>query len=140
MFRTPPFDRTRPRVAARVRTTAGHRRTRHVLRIAAHGTVIVLLLSVPTAALADASGPIHLLAANSLPTVVNNLRNWLMGILAAVATLFLVLAGVYWATAGGDTAQVEKAKSALKNALIGYGLAVLAPVLLQVVKGIVGNP
>jgi Type IV secretion system pilin len=62
-----------------------------------------------------------------------------MGILAAVATLFLVLAGVYWATAGGDPAQVDKAKGTLKNALVGYGLAVLAPILLQVVKGIVGG-
>ena len=53
--------------------------------------------------------------------------------------MFLVLAGVYWATAGGDPAQVDKAKGALKNALVGYGLAVLAPVLLQVVKGIVGG-
>jgi hypothetical protein len=62
-----------------------------------------------------------------------------MGILAALATLFLVLAGVYWATAGGDPSQVDKAKGALKNALVGYGLAVLAPVLLSVVKGIVGG-
>jgi Type IV secretion system pilin len=62
-----------------------------------------------------------------------------MGILAAIATLFLVLAGVYWATAGGDPAQVERAKGALKNALVGYGLAVLAPILLQVVQGIVGG-
>ncbi|MFB6393572.1 pilin [Polymorphospora lycopeni] len=79
------------------------------------------------------------LAANSLPVVIGNLRNWIMGILAAVATLFLVLAGVYWATAGGDPAQVERAKLALRNALIGYGLAVLAPILLQVVQGIVGG-
>ena len=64
-----------------------------------------------------------------------------LGMLAvpAVATLFLVLAGVYWATAGGDPVQVDKAKGALKNALIGYGLAVLAPVLLRVVQGIVGG-
>ena len=79
------------------------------------------------------------LAANDLPTVIANLQGWVMGILAAVATLFLVLAGVYYATAGGDPAQVDKAKGAFKNALIGYGLAVLAPVLLQVVKGIVGG-
>ena len=62
-----------------------------------------------------------------------------MGILAAVASLFLVLAGVYWATAGGDPAQVDRAKQALRNALVGYGLAVLAPILLEVVQGIVGG-
>ena len=96
------------------------------------------MLSVPAAAYADTGAPVFL-AVNDLPTVVANLQAWIMGILAALATLFLVLAGVYWATAGGDPAQVDKAKSALKNALVGYGLAVLAPILLQVVRGIVGG-
>ena len=99
---------------------------------------VVLVLSAPAAAFADTTDPV-VLAANSLPQVINNLRIFLMGILAAVATLFLVVAGVYWATAGGDPAQIDKAKSALRNALVGYGLAVLAPVLLQVVQGIVGG-
>jgi hypothetical protein len=78
-------------------------------------------------------------AAKSLPEVIAGLQGWLLGILAAVATLYLVLAGVYRATAGGDPAQVDKARDALKNALIGYALAALAPVLLQVVQGIVGG-
>jgi hypothetical protein len=38
-----------------------------------------------------------------------------------------MLAGLYYATAGGDPAQVDKAKGAFKNALVGYGLAVLSP-------------
>jgi hypothetical protein len=83
--------------------------------------------------------PSLLLALKSLPEVITGIRNWVIGILASIATLFLVLAGVYWATAGGDPAQVDKAKGALRNALIGYGLAILAPVLLQVVQGIVGG-
>jgi hypothetical protein len=111
---------------------------RAVRYAAAHVAIIALMLSVPAAAFADPSGPVYL-AANDLPTVISNLQTWVMGMLAAVATLFLVLAGVYYATAGGDPQQVDKAKGAFKNALIGYGLAVLAPVLLQVVKGIVGG-
>jgi hypothetical protein len=107
-------------------------------RVLAHTATVLLMLSVPAAAYAEGGGTV-VLAANSLPQVIANLQAWIMGILAAVATLFLVLAGVYWATAGGDPAQVDKAKAALKNALIGYGLAVLAPILLQVVKGIVGG-
>jgi hypothetical protein len=99
---------------------------------------VALIVSVPTAALADPGTRVYL-AANSLPVVIANIQTWIMGILAAVATLFLVLAGVYYATAGGDPAQVDKAKGALKNALVGYGLAVLAPILLEVVKGIVGG-
>jgi hypothetical protein len=112
--------------------------TRSFTAAALHVATVVLVMSAPTAAFADSTGPVDL-AVNTLPQVIANLQAWLMGILAAVATLFLVLAGVYYATAGGDPAQVDKAKGALKNALIGYGLAVLAPVLLQVVKGIVGG-
>jgi hypothetical protein len=111
---------------------------RRTVRIGAHLATVALMLSVPAAAYADTGEPV-ILAAKELPAVIASLQTWVMGILAAVATLFLVLAGVYWATAGGDPAQVDKAKGALKNALVGYGLAVLAPVLLQVVKGIVGG-
>jgi type IV secretion system pilin len=125
------------RIHARLRALTHHTTTRRA-RLVAHLATIALILSVPDTAFADPTGPVYL-AANTLPQVIANLQSWIMGILAAVATLFLVLAGVYWATAGGDPAQVDKAKGALRNALIGYGLAVLAPVLLQVVKGIVGG-
>ena len=131
---TVPTTATRTSRTALTRPTAARRGA----RVAAHLGTVVLMLSIPTAAFADSSGPVYL-AANDLPTVIGNLQTWIMGILAAVATLFLVLAGVYYATAGGDPQQVDKAKGAFKNALIGYGLAVLAPVLLQVVKGIVGG-
>jgi predicted ATPase len=111
--------------------------TRRAVRNAAPFGAAALILLIPAAAHADPGTAT--VAANSLPQVVANLQTWIMGILAAVATLFLVLAGVYWATAGGDPAQVDKAKGALRNALVGYGLAVLAPILLQVVRGIVGG-
>lgn len=110
-----------------------------IITAAAAGACILLNLAVPATALAD-PGQAVVLAANNLPTVITNLRNWIMGILAAIATLFLVLAGVYWATAGGDPSQVDKAKSAFRNALIGYGMAVLAPIFLQILQGIVGPP
>jgi len=108
-----------------------------IIMLALAVTTGVLVVWEPAAAFATA--PAAVVAAKSLPVVIAGLQAWVMGILAAVATLYLVLAGVYYATAGGDPSQVEKAKAALKNALVGYGLAVLAPVLLSVVKGIVGG-
>ena len=120
-----------------IRTTIRRLRWR---AIAVHAATTVLMLSVPAAAYADPGArTVTVLAVKTLPEVIGGLQGWLMGILAAVATLFLVLGGVLWATAGGDPAAVERAKSALRNALIGYGLAVLAPTLLAVVKGIVGG-
>ncbi len=131
------FRNLNTRLRARLRALTRQRLTHCTARAAAHTATVALIVSVPAAAFADTGAPV--VAANSLPQVIANLQAWLMGILAAVATLFLVLGGVCWATAGGDPAQVDKAKGALKNALVGYGLAVLAPVLLQVVQGIVGG-
>ena len=78
-------------------------------------------------------------AANSLPVIVSNITKWIIGLLLGVATLFLTIGGLRYLAAGGDPAEVEKAKSALKSALIGYALAILAPVLLAVVKGWIGG-
>jgi hypothetical protein len=127
-----------PRARLRAPNTRSTAFVRRAGRVAVPLGAAALILFTPTAANADVDATVTL-AANTLPQVIANIRTFIMGILVAVATLFLVLAGVYWATAGGDPAQVDKAKSALKNALVGYGLAVLAPILLQVVRGIVGG-
>lgn len=79
-----------------------------------------------------------LLAVKTLPEVIDGLKSWIMGILAAVATLFLVIGGLRYMTAAGDPAAVEQAKGSFKAALTGYALAVLAPVVLQVLQGILG--
>ncbi|MFI0453135.1 pilin [Actinomadura sp. 6N118] len=72
-------------------------------------------------------------------TVLANLTNVIVGLLSALATLFLTIGGVMWLTAGGNPEQLTKAKNALKNAAIGYGIAVLAPVLLALLKKVVGQ-
>ena len=74
----------------------------------------------------------------SLEQVINNLRFWIMGIIAAIATLFLVIGGLRYITAGGDPSQIEQAKGNLKSALLGYALAVLAPILLTILQSILG--
>jgi Type IV secretion system pilin len=85
-----------------------------------------------------AAGP-QILAVDSIPQVISNLTAWIVGILAGVATLFLTLGGVRYLMAGGDPAEVERAKTALRSAAIGYGLAVLAPVIVGVLKSLVGG-
>ncbi|MCX5420886.1 hypothetical protein [Streptomyces sp. NBC_00078] len=80
----------------------------------------------------------HVWAVADIPTVINNLRNWIIGLLAALATLFLTFGGLRYLMAGGDPGEVEAAKRALKAAAIGYSLAILAPVIVTVLQGIVG--
>jgi Type IV secretion system pilin len=79
------------------------------------------------------------LAADSISQVLNNTTLWIVGILAGLATLFLTLGGVRYLMANGDPAEVERAKTALKSAAIGYGLAILAPVIVTVLKSLVGG-
>jgi hypothetical protein len=74
-----------------------------------------------------------------LNTIIGNITTWIVGLLVGVATLFLTIGGLRYLAAGGDPAEVEKAKSALKSALLGYALAVLAPVLLAIVQGWIGG-
>ncbi|SCF00931.1 pilin [Micromonospora tulbaghiae] len=75
----------------------------------------------------------------SIHQVISNITGWIMGIIALVATMFLVIGGLRYMAAGGDPAQVEQAKGNFKSALVGYALAVLAPVILQVLQGILGG-
>jgi Type IV secretion system pilin len=89
--------------------------------------------------IAAAPDPDILAAPKPIKEVIDGLKGWIMGILAAVATLFLVVGGLRYMTAGGDPAQVEQAKGDFKAALAGYALAVLAPVILEVLQGILGG-
>ena len=106
-------------------------------------TATLLAASTATAAAmvapALAAVPMPVAAAHDLPTIIRNLTVWIVGLLAGVATLFLTVGGVRYLMAGGDPAEVERAKSALKSAALGYALAVLAPVLLQILRSIVGG-
>lgn len=77
-------------------------------------------------------------AAATIPQVIDNLRNWIIGLLAGLATLFLTIGGMRYLMAGGDPAEVEAAKRALRAAALGYALALLAPVIVSVLKSIVG--
>ncbi|MFI2664123.1 pilin [Micromonospora carbonacea] len=91
------------------------------------------------AVLSDLAAAGQPLAANSIGQVISNITDWIMGIIALVATMFLVIGGLRYMAAGGDPAQVEQAKGNFKSALIGYALAVLSPVVLQVLQGILGG-
>ncbi|WP_436536250.1 pilin [Actinoplanes sp. HUAS TT8] len=84
------------------------------------------------------SAPHTVLAVYELPQIIANLRTWVIGIAAAIATLFLTVAGIRYMLANGDAAEVERAKTAFRCALIGYAIAVLSPVFLTILKGLIG--
>ena len=81
-----------------------HRQTlcRAVLTVIA--TVVFLTVLFPGSAYA-ASGDIN--------TVLDSIRNWLAGLLAALATLFLTIGGVRYVIAAGNPRMMDEGKAAM---------------------------
>lgn len=97
-------------------------RLRSVVASGLAATVFTIVLAVPV------------FAASDLNTVIDSVRNWVAGLLLAISTLFLTVAGVRYMTAQGNPRSVEEAKAGIKAALIGYGLAALAPELVSILQ------
>ncbi|GAA2324079.1 hypothetical protein GCM10010149_91800 [Nonomuraea roseoviolacea subsp. roseoviolacea] len=133
-----PTGSARPHPSVRRRP-----RRRHLIRALWITAIAVLITGCAVSTvLAETSGsPPTARAAvpSDLNTVFGNLRNWLVGLLAALATLMLTIGGLRYLVAGGDPGEVQKAKAAFKAAALGYGLAVLAPLFVNVLKRVVGG-
>ena len=146
---SPARDRSQPRTSRRWQPATDHsgarvtpgpsdwwcRGAQHQFVVVLALTALVVLLNAPAAHAA----PSQVLAlAGSIDQVLTNIRTWVMGILASLATVFLSLGGVRYVMGGGDPGEIEKAKTAFKSAALGYSLAALAPVVVTVLQGIVG--
>ncbi len=127
--------------------TSGKGRARRVVLapmvVVVLGLAAALTVGAPAALAAPpgvaASRAVRVVAlAGSVDDVLNNIRNWIMGILAGLATVFLTIGGMRYVMAAGDPGEVAKAKIAFKSAATGYALAALAPLVVTVLKGIVG--
>jgi hypothetical protein len=75
----------------------------------------------------------------SIVRILDGIRNALVLILTALAIAALTYAGVRYVIAGGDPAGIEKAKGAARSALIGLALALVAPIIVVIVKSIVST-
>jgi MFS family permease len=101
------------------------------------GQVVVLALLLSASAAYAQPQPQQPQIANDVGTVLDNIRTWIMGILAGLATVFLTIGGVRYVMASGDPGEVEKAKTCFKSAGWGYGLAALAPLVITILAEIV---
>lgn len=120
-------------------TTRPHGRGHHGRRALVVGALVAgSLLTTTAAANAADAGVVVLAQAESVEQVLENVRGWVVGILALLATVFLTIGGVRYILGSGDPGEIEKAKVAFRSACVGYALAVLAPLVVTVLQGIVG--
>jgi amino acid permease len=77
--------------------------------------------------------------AKDVNEVITGVQQWVAGILAALATLFFSIGCIRYLLAAGNRREMERGKEAMKTAIFGYALAALAPIIIGVLRNIVGT-
>lgn len=108
-----------------------------VRRPLAIGTVLPLRLLLVASLLLLWTTPAYA-AGGDINTVIDSIRAWVAGLLAGLATLFLTIGGLRYLIAGGNPRAMEQGKAAIRSALIGYALAALAPLLVDILRRVIG--
>ncbi|MGH8877261.1 MAG: pilin, partial [Stackebrandtia sp.] len=106
----------------------------------ARAGIVALLAAVLIATCvlpATASETVFTAEGKELEKVLDRLRDWIMGIAGAITVLMLTVAGLRYLLGGGDPGETERAKTCLKAAAVGFAIVVLAPVLMEILSGIV---
>lgn len=93
------------------------------------GTVVVLMVALASPAE----------AVSDINTVIDSIRLWLAGLLVGLATLFLTVGGVRYLAANGNPRAAEEGKAAIRSALIGYAIAALSPLLVDILRRVLGT-
>lgn len=103
---------------------------------------LVSLLAIPVVSLAAEQVNIPTEAEtfqdiSGLIDKINDIGNWIFTGLLAIAAIFLVVAGYFFITAGGNPENITKARQMLINALIGVAIGLAARGLIAVITGII---
>lgn len=77
---------------------------------------------------------------NDLSTLITKITDFVLAVIGSLATLVFIYAGILYLTSAGNPAQVEKAKSAVKYAVIGIVVALLGKGLIEVIQSVITPP
>ena len=64
--------------------------------------------------------------AGGIGSVINGISLWLLGVSGFIAGLMIVINGIKLMTAGGDGNKIKEAISGIRDAILGFLLALLA--------------
>lgn len=93
------------------------------------GTTALLILA--------SAGPAVAAPPASLDEVISRITTWIVRLAFGLAILFITYGAVRLLTAGGDPVAAEKGKAAIRGAALGFGLALLAPLIVGVLASFV---
>ena len=81
------------------------------------------------------AGPMS--TAPPLSSLVENVANFVTSLIAVIAILVIVVAGIMYMMSGGDTARVQVAKKALIGGITGLVIALLALTIVHTISNFV---
>lgn len=73
----------------------------------------------------------------SFTQIITSIINWVMTILAVLAVLMFIIAGVMYVTAQGDEEVIKKAKKLITYAIMGVVIALIGFLLVQTIQALV---
>jgi hypothetical protein len=76
--------------------------------------------------------------AASVDQVLTNIRNLILGLAGGFVLVCWSIAGTRYLLSQGDPSEIERAKSAFRAGAYGFGLVILAPLGVTILRGIVG--
>ncbi len=76
---------------------------------------------------------------DTLPSIIINIINVVIGVLGLAAVVFIVIGGISYMTSSGEAAKIEKARKTILYALIGLGICVLAFAIVNFAVGIINS-
>lgn len=76
---------------------------------------------------------------DAIVAVLNKIQNLLLLGIGSLALVMLTVGGIRYVLAQGDMEQIRHAKTTVRNALLGLAVALLAPVLVALIKTVVGG-
>jgi hypothetical protein len=77
------------------------------------------------------NAPSQISSALSLTQIAMKTLDFLLGIVGIIAVIMLLIGGIAYMTAGGDTKRAETGRDIVKNALIGIAIVMSALILVK---------
>ena len=100
--------------------------------------IIVSLMMWGLASVVFAGELVDPLSGQTFIDIICAIAGWIAGIVGALAVIMFVWGGILFVTSGGNPGQIDKAKQALKYAIIGTAIALAGEGLIQLVGNIIG--
>lgn len=99
---------------------------------------IILIISVHGALALEILNPLGD-GGSDIPTLINTIAKWLLGIGSTIAVIVILWAAFLFMTSGGNQTKVTLARQTLWYAIIGLALLLLATGVSELVKNILSG-